>query len=232
MTAAAADQQAEVTGGDTCVRVAMTTLARRGLAAMVAVAVAATSADAATAGSTNRAIVFVKPHAVSTEACAMVKGCLEAAGCEVCEERKVTAEEIGDQGLIDQHYGTLAELAMKYHPRELTLTEEKRAAFEETFGMAWEDAPLFTNGEAQEKLGATGAELDALWRDGTCLKLAPGTYVGRLTPEVFVVNGFYSAMREQYLAPGTCIQCYVIDFPEEKLSWEQFRNKVNPPRPP
>ena len=43
---------------------------------------------------------------------------------------------------------------------------------------------------------------------------------------MFVVNGFYSAMREQYLAPGTHIQCYVVDFPEESLPWEQFRNQV------
>jgi len=43
---------------------------------------------------------------------------------------------------------------------------------------------------------------------------------------IFVINGFYMAMREKYTTPGTSIYYYLVEWDPAKLSWEDFRGKV------
>ena len=43
---------------------------------------------------------------------------------------------------------------------------------------------------------------------------------------VFVINGFYMAMREKYTKPGESIYYYLVEWEPNKLSWEEFRHKV------
>ena len=45
-------------------------------------------------------------------------------------------------------------------------------------------------------------------------------------PSIFVINGFYMAMREKYTKPGTSIYYYLVEWDPAKLSWEDFRGKV------
>ena len=43
---------------------------------------------------------------------------------------------------------------------------------------------------------------------------------------VFIINGFYMAMREKFTKPGASIYYYLVEWDAEKLSWEDFRGKV------
>ena len=43
---------------------------------------------------------------------------------------------------------------------------------------------------------------------------------------IFVINGFYMAMREKYTKPGESISYYLVEWDPKKLSWEDFRGKV------
>jgi len=43
---------------------------------------------------------------------------------------------------------------------------------------------------------------------------------------IFVINGFYMAMREKYTKPGESIYYYLVEWEPNKLSWEDFRVKV------
>lgn len=43
---------------------------------------------------------------------------------------------------------------------------------------------------------------------------------------IFVINGFYMAMREKYTKPGASIHYYLVEWDQSKLSWEDFRGKV------
>ncbi|KAL1498532.1 hypothetical protein AB1Y20_013853 [Prymnesium parvum] len=43
---------------------------------------------------------------------------------------------------------------------------------------------------------------------------------------VFVINGFYMAMREKYTAPSASIRYFLVEWEPEKLSWADFREKV------
>merc|ERR1719478_1684119 len=49
---------------------------------------------------------------------------------------------------------------------------------------------------------------------------------------IFVINGFYMAMREKYTKPGTSIYYYLVEWDPAKLSWEDFRGKVLGPTDP
>jgi hypothetical protein len=61
----------------------------------------------------------------------------------------------------------------------------------------------------------------AMWRKGPFVKLAPGTYVARLIGDEvpglpqrdrpITLNGFYPAMREAFIKPGTVRRIFEID---------------------
>jgi hypothetical protein len=117
---------------------------------------------------TNSAVLFIKPHAVTTATVDLVKSHLTSTGVHVVQEMVISAEDIEEKGLIDAHYGTLAELAMDTHPRDLEsqpglLSPAALESFELTFGVGWDAAPLCTNREASNKFGGeaiSGMELE------------------------------------------------------------------------
>lgn len=43
---------------------------------------------------------------------------------------------------------------------------------------------------------------------------------------IFVINGFYMAMREKYTKPGESIHYFLVEWDPAKLSWEDFRGKT------
>ena len=43
---------------------------------------------------------------------------------------------------------------------------------------------------------------------------------------VFVINGFYAAMRSKYTTPGSSIYYYSVEWDASRLSWADFRQKV------
>jgi hypothetical protein len=40
------------------------------------------------------------------------------------------------------------------------------------------------------------------------------------------VNGFYPAMRHEFVSPGAKLRIFVVSFDPAVLSWEDFRNKI------
>eukprot|EP01052_Picozoa_sp_SAG31_P073707 SAG31_NODE_32760_length_352_cov_0.596838_1_plen_101_part_01 len=89
-------------------------------------------------------------------------------------------------GLIDAHYGTLAERAMAVEPAALPVwSAENAAKFEGQFGVghvaAAAEGKLVNLAQAMALLpGASPREIEAQWRAGECVKLAPGTYAAHM----------------------------------------------------
>jgi len=52
-----------------------------------------------------------------------------------------------------------------------------------------------------------------------------GVYV-EMRSSIFVINGFYMAMREKYTKPSASIYYYLVEWDPAVLSWEDFRGKV------
>lgn len=143
-----------------------------------------------------------------------------------------TAAEIEGKKLIDQHYGSLAQLAMDTEPSELALSEGALADFESTYGLPWSEALPSTlkNPAALQALKVDGSELERLWRGGLQLKLAPGTYVSRLDrpgkEPMYTLNGFYPAMRQAFVEEGASVRYMVCEFDASRTSWKAFRREV------
>ncbi|KAJ8609353.1 hypothetical protein CTAYLR_009290 [Chrysophaeum taylorii] len=141
--------------------------------------------------------------------------------------------KIDEESLVDNHYGAIAAKAVKLLPRELAPSAKAVGEFEAKFGLTWSsalDAGLVYNAkEACGKLGVDGAGLDKKWSDlkrGVDLvKFGGGFYCGKIG-EIFVINGFYMAMRGKFCAPGASIYYYLVEWPTNALSWADFRGKV------
>ena len=190
----------------------------------------------------NVALIFIKPHAVSDLVKTFVSAEIKAAGLTMLHEGEMRGEDIESKGCIDKHYASIAKSAVETNPGDLDVTDEKKAEFQKTFGSTWDESIelglIFNAKGAAEKLGSMegddlvpleGKALDALWaKADKRVKLAPGLYVSNIGDDepLYVINGFYMAMREKYVQ-GNGIYLYVVAFDPEEISWSKFRGEVS-----
>jgi len=148
----------------------------------------------------------------------------------------LTAAEIEDGGIIDTHYGFIAEVSMTTEPGSISPAADRRADFEKAFGVDWDTAvpKMQKNGDAMQSLGVGGHKLEEMWRQGITVKIAPSTYISRLAggDGIFTINGFYPAMREQFVRDGAVVNWFVVQWDEAVISWEAFRGDVIGPTDP
>jgi hypothetical protein len=78
---------------------------------------------------------------------------------------------------------------------------------------------LASRGSVKAAAFAGGVALSAYMLNSAAVQAAE-------EPSIFVINGFYMAMREKFTKPGTSIHYYLVEWDPAKLSWEDFRGKV------
>ncbi len=185
----------------------------------------------------NSAFVFIKPHANNAATQKVVAETLASRGITIVKEGEFTGEEIDRDMLIDQHYYAIASKATILKPAQIPVPEKK---FEDSFGLTWVDA-LNTNRafnalDACKHLGVDATGLDKLWNNCKKVKFGGGFYCGEIPQDgkdsIFVFNAFFMSMRDKFVAPGTSIHYYVVEFDPEFLSWGDFRGKVLGPTDP
>lgn len=184
----------------------------------------------------NSAFVFIKPHANNENTQRVVKDTLAARGIRVIKEGEFTGPEIDEQMLIDQHYYAIASKATILAPPQIPVPKDK---FEATFGLSWDSAlaenKVFNAIEACKVLGVDANGLDALWNGAKKVKFGGGFYCGEIQSEgktIYCFNAFFMSMRSKFVAPGTSIHYYVVEFEAEQLAWADFRGKVLGPTDP
>jgi len=113
------------------------------------------------------------------------------------------------------------------------VSEAARDQFEAMFGTSWDETvakgDVLNAAQAMKRLGLDGFQLQKGWNDfaSNRVKLASGTYVQKFeTDGIWVVNGFYAGMREEYIAPGQTVHWFVVSWDVQRLSWQQFRVQV------
>ena len=103
-------------------------------------------------------------HAATAAASELVAAELTSKGYATTVQGEITGKEIDQKMYIDQHYYSIASKATILSPAELNVPADK---FEAQFGLGWQEAldkgVVFNALQACEKLGCTGAELDAKW---------------------------------------------------------------------
>lgn len=189
----------------------------------------------------NAAFVFVKPHAVTPKANALVRDQLKAKGLAIKSEGDLTSEVIDEKKLIDQHYYAIASKATILKPSELNVPKDK---FQSSFGLSWDDAlangVVFNALDACKFLNCNAEELSKAWgaakKANKLVKFGGGFYCGLVElpgqKPIYVFNGFFMTMRSAFTAPGRSIHYYTVEWDESKLSWEDFRGKVLGPTDP
>jgi len=190
-------------------------------------------------GKMHSAFVFIKPHAVYEKVKTLVKDKLVAEGMTIKSEGQIKADMIDKKKLIDTHYGAIAAKAVSMKPSQLTVQTKAQDEFEKMFGVAWskvmEDGLVFNAMDGAKKLGVSPDELgkkyDALKKGVDIIKFGGGFYCGKVD-DIYVINGFYMNMRSKFTAQGASIYYYEVEWPAEKMKWEDFRGKLLGPTDP
>jgi len=185
------------------------------------------------AANTNRAFVFVKPHAVKPSVVELVRRRLGEHNIAVVNEGVLDNNVIEEKKLVDKHYGAIASKAVLMKPKELNVSAEAQKEFQQAFGLTWDEALkkglVYNAADACQKLKVNGADMDTKWsklkRGKDLIKFGGGFYAGKVD-DIFVINGFYMAMRAKYVDPGASIHFMVVEWDPRRLSWEDFRGKV------
>uniref|UniRef100_A0A0G4I8L0 Nucleoside diphosphate kinase-like domain-containing protein n=1 Tax=Chromera velia CCMP2878 TaxID=1169474 RepID=A0A0G4I8L0_9ALVE len=184
----------------------------------------------------NSAFVFIKPHAVTDKTIALVKSELEAKNFTIKKEGSLGAAEIDEKKLIDQHYYAIASKATLLKPDQLNVPADK---FEAKFGIPWKDAlaqgKVFNALDGCKELGITADQLDAKWgaakKADKLIKFGGGFYCGDVEGK-FIFNGFFMSMRSKFVAPGTSIYYFVVEWESKTMAWEAFRGEFLGPTDP
>ena len=179
----------------------------------------------------NSAFVFIKPHANTAATQNLVKDKLIGAGIEILSEHDINAETIDKKKLIDQHYYAIASKATILPAAEIAVPADK---FQSEFGELW-DTVLSENRacnamDACERFDCTVEELNEAWAQSRkVVKLGGGFYCGlvsvRQQPSLYVFNAFFMSMRAKFVAPGSSVHCYVVQWDPSNMSWAVFRNE-------
>lgn len=180
----------------------------------------------------NHGFLYLKPHANTGEARAFLEEFLEERRVQIKFDGEVDTETIVARGIAERHYGSIAKRAYM-DPANLVLQPSAMADFEAAFGFDWQTALdkglVYNAPQAMEALKLTAQELDDVWSPlelgKTKIKFGGGFYCG-LIAGIFVINGFYMAMRSTYTKPGRGVRWYFIRWLEEDLRWKSFRRNV------
>jgi hypothetical protein len=113
--------------------------------------VAAAGSFVAAASDSNSAFVFIKPHANTAKAQALVSSTLKSKGVTISTEGELTGEQIDRGMLIDQHYYAIASKATLLKPKDMPVPADK---FEAAFGLPW--AKALEQGTVFNALGERG----------------------------------------------------------------------------
>jgi len=115
--------------------------------------------------------------------------------------------------------------------------------FKDQFGLEWDEAlkddKVFNAKDACDKLEVDSAKLDSLWAGAKkakkLVKFGGGFYCGELESgdkKIYVMNGFFMSMRSKFVAEGTSIYYYLVEWEKEDCNWADFRGKVLGPTDP
>jgi len=180
----------------------------------------------------NRALVFIKPHAVTDKTIILVEEFLDSQGIQLSKSRRINAKQIRKQGIVDKHYFAIARTAVFSKPEEYDMGEAAKSKFADAFGTSWDSAVeqgrVLNSIDAQKRLGEiSGIELNEHWKQSQQVKLAPGLYAGYFDGEgLYVINGFYPGQREVFTTEGAQVVLYEAQFDPARISWEQFRQEI------
>jgi len=182
-------------------------------------------------------VLYLKPHLNTEAARAFVKTTLVGLRVKVYGEGRVSGADLC--AAFDNQYSEMMKKATVLHPSECSLASTDMVLFEKKFKMSWRVAvrkELVQNcASVCKKLDLSPDALGKAWMrcvgEGKVVKLGRGFYCGLIDslpdkPAVFCINGFFMAMRAEYLAEAASVHYFLVEWDEAVMSWAEFRKKV------
>jgi len=198
----------------------------------------------------NYAFVFIKPHANTPAVRELVHSFIvdntnpydDGVG-RINAQYDITSEHIENGRLVDKQFKALARHAMEIAGLDAFASisaKEFQKAFGEDLNLVKKEKRIYNALEALSALACNPAGLEQAWReaerDSSKGKIKyfgdidhDGFYCGNLFlngKNVYVINGFYMALRGEYIEPAKSIHACVIQWSQDALSWKDFRSKI------
>lgn len=133
----------------------------------------------------NSAFVFIKPHANTPASQTLVTKTLKEKGITITGEGELTAAQIDEKMLIDQHYYAIASKATLLKPAQMPIPKDKfKAEFGLDFDSALSQGIVYNAIDACKYLGLDASGLDAAWGPAKKVKFGGGFYCAELEPNI------------------------------------------------
>lgn len=187
----------------------------------------------------NACFLFIKPHANTEAVRSLTLDTLRSLGFVVSDEQAIDSHHIDKDLLIDKQYANIARLALFLSPKDYKLSAKSYIRFQKKFGSSWSDEianeSICNASEIVYKLEISHSQLHKAWtkcvQNGHYIKLEREFYCGYIDsipgkPPLFCINGFYMAMRAQYLTANASIHCYTVEWEDDVMSWKNFLSDV------
>ena len=161
---------------------------------------------------------------------------------QIVSEYDIDAETISKQELVDNHYRDIATYAMGIKgfvsSKQIIPEESFEKIFGERLETVIEEKRIYNAIEALSSCACTPEMLFELWKEAErfeaksikkVAKFGHGYYCANLLihgKNVYVINGFYVAIREAYVSKGSSIHAFVIQWNASSLKWQDFTEKV------
>jgi hypothetical protein len=157
-------------------------------------------------------------------------------GGRIVAEYDLEGRMLAEYNVIDRHFGSIAKYAMMsqgeiYLGIATTMAErEFRRGFGEDWSVVCREKRIWSGREAMEVLRCDARGLYEAWKVSEVVRLGKDLYCGRVQfmrgKWFYVLNGFYMAMRNEYLEPSSCVHAYVIQWNAEMLPWKDFLTRA------
>jgi hypothetical protein len=192
----------------------------------------------------NFAFVRINPIANTQEVRDLVHDMLldyinpfDDGGGRIIAEYDISSDLIREGRLVEKQYKLLARHATEVSGSAAEISErEFNIVFAEELQVVKDEKRIYNAREALSGLACNPARLEQAWREaekdsskGKIHRFGPDCYCGNLLlngKNVYVMNGHFMALREQFVKAGSSTRAYVIQWTVETLSWKDFLTKA------
>ncbi len=196
-------------------------------------------------GATEQCLLVVKPVFNTAPVIEFIVSRLRSLRVKITYQGKLHGQQIAFRKLFDSHFASFISHAEVVLPGSIILLPSELEAFYEKFYIEWHDlvdsGQLCNYRQACEYLGVDGAELGRMSsRSSIVHRLRSGLHVAlldatctdslplqeRLQSPVYVINGFYAALRESYSRKRALVTVFSLEWESAAMSWTDFADNV------
>lgn len=183
----------------------------------------------------NQAIVILLPHVNTAHIRGVVRSCIlnnidhrDFRGNILGE-----AEFIAEVDFVDRCFGRVAQYAMQISGGMKIDSVTFHAAFEDDLNNVKKEKRIVNCLEALATTGVTAQYLSEVWTSlpaDNIKRLDQGIFCAYLSLEgvqVYVINGFYVALRDKYLQNNNYCHGFLVEWNQYFVLWKVFRSKLD-----